>query len=462
MQEKFPSQEDTIAALATATGEGGVAVVRISGRLALGILSSVFRRKGGGPVVPRRLYYGEILDPETGSVIDSGLSVYMPAPNSYTGEDVVEIHCHGGFLLPKKVLSACLSCGARLASPGEFTLRAFLNGKLDLAQAEAVCDLVNAETDEALRVARGQLQGELSRRICELKEEALDILAEVEAQIDFPEEGIEGYSGLCGRVEGLTRAIETLARTFDEGRLLKEGVRVAIIGKPNVGKSSLLNRLLMRERAIVSPQPGTTRDFIEEGLRVGGIPLRLVDTAGLRATADEVERAGVELAKRKVEEAQLVLLVLDGSRALDGDDMEAIRYISDKKAILIVNKSDLRQVASMEEISNLARGAPIVATSAATGAGIDELRVILERTIVGEGRRTDGGGVVITELRHKEALDKAREGLTRMLSALGRGESPEFLALELRVALDALSEVTGEITTEDVLGRIFSRFCIGK
>lgn len=462
MQEKFPSQEDTIGAVATAMGEGGVAVVRISGRLALSILSAVFRRKGGGRMEPRRLYYGEIVDPKTGDVIDSGLSVYMPSPNSYTGEDVVEIHCHGGFLIPKRVLSACLSSGARLAAPGEFTLRAFLNGKLDLAQAEAVCDLVNAETDEALRVARGQFQGELSHRICELKDGVLDVLAEVEAHIDFPDEGIEECAGLYGRVEGLIRSIEALASTFDEGQLLKEGVRVAIIGKPNVGKSSLLNRLLMRERAIVSPQPGTTRDFIEEGLSVGGIPLRIVDTAGVRATADEVERAGVKLARKKAEEAQLVLLVVDGSRALDGDDMEAIRYISDKKAILVVNKSDLPQMASIEEISAHLGGPPFVATSAVTGAGVDELREIIGEVIAGQKRRSDGGGVVITELRHKAALDRARQALSRVLSAIGQGESLEFLALELRIALDALSEITGETTTEDVLGRIFSRFCIGK
>jgi tRNA modification GTPase len=388
----------------------------------------------------------------------------MKSPRSYTGEDVAEIHTHGGHLVPKKVLELLFRYGARPASPGEFTLRAFLNGRMDLAQAEAVSDVVNAQTEESLKQAELQMEGVLSRRIWGFRDTVLDILAEVEAQVDFPEEDIDPIikTTMIERTTDLIAQMDNLLASYEEGRILKYGVYTAILGKPNVGKSSLLNRLLMKERAIVSPHPGTTRDFIEETLDVRGIPLRLVDTAGLRATADEVEKVGVELAKKKGSEAELVIAVVDGSLGLDGDDLEVIKCLDLKKSILIINKTDLPPQISEEDVSKFYPRELIVKTSAKSGLGIEELKTKIHEVILGKNQRSESAEIILTELRHKLAIQKARVSLLSFLKALDRSESPEFLAIDLRNALDSLGEITGETTTEDVLGRIFSKFCIGK
>jgi len=466
MGSSLTPNDDTIAAIATPPGDGGIAVIRISGPDSLNIIRTIFRAgaKEAPSFAPRTLYHGNITDPESEARIDEVLAVYMKSPASYTGEDVVEIHSHGGHIVPKKIIGLVFAHGARPANPGEFSLRAFLNGKMDLAQAEAVVDVVNAQTDDALKQAELQLEGVLSHKIQEIKDIILDILAEVEAQVDFPEEDIDPIvkSALIGRTQDILTGLRALLDTYREGRILKYGVATAIIGKPNVGKSSLLNRLVMKERAIVSPVPGTTRDFIEESIDVRGLPLRLVDTAGIRITADEIERAGVDLAKKKAGEAELVICVIDGSTSLDEDDYEVLRSLKGKQAVLAVNKADAGLKVSDGELRRFCAPERTVHTSAKAGTGIEDLKEAINGLLRGKDGRKEAGEIVLTELRHKLAIEKAAESLSSFLNLLDTGESPEFLALDLRVALDSLGEITGEVTTEDVLGRIFSKFCVGK
>lgn len=463
-----PLNEDTIAAVATPHGEGGIAVIRLSGPESLDILNRIFvsahSGENPGPMDSRRLYHGRIVDPESSEAVDEVLTVYMKSPGSYTGEDVVEIHSHGGVLVPKRILGIVFGLGARPANPGEFSLRAFLNGRMDLAQAEAVADIVNAQTMDALKQAELQLEGALSHKIGAAKEAVLDILAEVEAQVDFPEEDIDPIvkDSITARIQDIIAGLGELIDSYDEGRILKYGVSTAIIGKPNVGKSSLLNSLLMKERAITSPIPGTTRDFIEESIDIRGLPLRLVDTAGIRATADEIERAGVLLAKKKAGEAELVIAVIDGSSELDGDDLEVLTSLPEKQSLIVINKSDIGIIVNNNEYLESIPQDRIIHTSAKTGAGIDSLKDAIYTLLTGNQARRDGRELVLTELRHKLALERAGDGLDSFLRILGLGESPEFLAFDLRIALDSLGEITGEVTTEDILGRIFSKFCVGK
>jgi tRNA modification GTPase len=464
-QISFP--EDTIAAIATPPGEGGIAVIRISGKDAFEILDRVFKRSDKGTISSMKshmFYRGHIFDSDSGIMLDSILCVLMKAPHSYTGEDVVEVHSHGGYLVPKKILDLIFKHGAIPARAGEFTLRAFLNGKMDLAQAEAVADVVRAETDKSLKQAELQLEGVLSTKIRQLKEMVIDILAEVEAQVDFPEEDIDPIvkDAMTRRLTDLTTNMDHLLATYEEGRIIKYGVYTAILGKPNVGKSSLLNQLVMKDRAIVSPHPGTTRDFIEETLDINGIPIKLVDTAGLRVAADEIELVGVRLARKKAEEAELVIAVLDGSEALDQNDIEVLDCAKDRNSILVINKKDLPQQISMEPLLQFLSKERIVSTSAKLGLGIEDLKNTVQKVLLGPRMRTERNEFVITELRHKLAIQKAKQSLIDSLKTMERNESPEFLAVNLRASLDALGEVTGETTTEDILDRIFSKFCIGK
>ncbi len=466
MQISTPEQ-DTIAAIATPIGEASIAVIRISGKSSLQIVARLFKRSNEASVFEmksHKLYRGKVVDPKSERILDSVLTVIMKSPHSYTGEDVAEIHCHGGYLLSKKILELLFQHGARPASPGEFTFRAFLNGKMDLAQAEAVADVINAQTEESLKQAELQLEGILSQKIEEFKEIVLDTLAEVEAQVDFPEEDIDPIlrEAITKSTEELMEQIDRLLATYEEGRIIKQGVYTAILGKPNVGKSSLLNQLLMKERSIVSHLPGTTRDFIEETLDIKGIPLRLVDTAGLRATADEVEKAGVDLARKKAKEAELIIAVVDGSSNLDEDDFEVLRSSESRNSILAINKSDLHQNVSEEDISDFFQRERVVNTSAKLGSGIEELKSKIHEVLLGKDSLIEGAEVVLTELRHKLALQKTKDSLNSLIKAIDNRESPEFIAVDLRLALDSLGEITGETTTEDVLGRIFSKFCIGK
>ncbi len=469
---------DTIAAVATPPGEGGVGIIRLSGPESLKIAKKLFKTPGKvGEFEERRLYYGRFTDGPGGTVIDDGLLVFMKGPRSFTGEDVVEFNCHGGSLLLKALLTAIFKEGARAAGPGEFTRRAFCNGKLDLTQAEAVVDIIRAGTTPALLSARGRLDGALSGRINDIKELLVTRLTHLEAELDFSEEEVEpmGEEELLGGVLEAEEAIEGLLCSFDEGRALREGVRVLILGRPNAGKSSLLNLLLKEERAIVTPHVGTTRDVIEEAVNIRGLPVRLMDTAGLRDTADEVEALGIKLARGRIEEAELILFVVD-STAPDGfsEDKKLIETFGEKKLIVVLNKTDLACEGAPDKVSEIGKeikGASIVRLSAVTGEGLSSLEEKIYEE--GSGRSPGAGrgsldapnaaiGEMIVSARQKAALDGALTALQAVRSTIDEGLTRDITAGELRLALDRLGEITGETTTDDILDRIFSDFCIGK
>ncbi len=453
--------EDTIAALATPLGEGGLAVVRVSGREAVARVSSCFRgpgkRDAGLERVPSHtLHYGHIY--RDGSLVDEVLVGVMRAPRTFTREDVVEISCHGGVVVARAVLETVLASGIRLAGPGEFTLRAFLNGRIDLAQAEAVADVVHARTDLALRAAQEQLAGKLSRRIERLREDLMEVLAHVEAHIDFPDEDIapDTRDQLLGRLGAAVGFVDGLLATAAEGQLLRRGIRVAIVGLPNVGKSSLLNQLLGRDRAIVSAQPGTTRDTLEEGANIRGIPVVFVDTAGLRESEDVIEQEGVRRSHRSVEQADVILHVLDGSLGLRDEDRRNLEAWGGRKRVVVRNKVDLEQ---MLELPDGVGG--VVGLSAATGEGIEMLKDAI-RSLVWSGGVGGEMLEVMINARHKDALERSRGGLVRSQEALGADQPLDLVALDLRAAVQAVGEVVGKTTTDDLLDRIFSRFCLGK
>lgn len=454
--------EDTIAAIGTPVGEGGIGVIRVSGPDAPAIARRIVRRGNeNGDFESHRFYYGMVMDPDTADAVDEVMAVLMVSPRSYTREDVLEIQCHGGYLVTRRVLDAVLRCGARLAEPGEFTRRAFLNGRIDLVQAEAVIDVIRSKTEAALSLAQHQREGRLSERLDAVQGSLRHGLALIEAFIDFPEEDVD--SATQGEIEARTREalarIDELLDGFDEGRVLREGVSVLIAGKPNVGKSSLLNTLLREKRAIVTSVPGTTRDIIEEVVNVRGLPLRMLDTAGIRETEDIVEQEGVRLTLEKIPQADLILFVLDGSRPYDDDDRMILDALEGCRSIVVVNKSDL--TASLCLPGDL-EGVRIVPISTATGAGIDDLREAIFDTFI-HGHAIDSREyVALSQARHRDALEKARGRIVVFLENLAAGHELEILAVDLRDALDAVGEVTGETTSDDILDMIFQRFCIGK
>lgn len=442
---------DTIAAISTPFGEGAVALVRISGPRALEIADAVFRCSRGVVEIPDRYQqFGRLMDGD--AVLDEVMLTRFREPASYTGEDVVEISCHGGILVTRRALDIVLEKGARIAEPGEFTQRAFLNGKMDLTQAEAVMDLITAQTSLALRAATEQLEGRLGQRVREIREILLDLLAHVEAYIDFPEEDIDPRTGRA-LLDGLERArdaIDRLLDTADQGRVLREGVRTVIYGAPNVGKSSLLNVLLGYDRAIVSETPGTTRDTIEEVINLQGIPLRLVDTAGMRDSSDAIEREGIARTVKHRESADLVLHVEDGSLPKS----HGIWTEAGPREILILNKRDLGLDESWASTE-------AVAVSCRTSDGLDRLGEAVFERIMG-GRVLAGNAVVAINARHKACLKSARHYCEEAARGLGENLPPELVAVEVRGALDSVGEVVGKADVEELLGRIFSTFCIGK
>jgi len=456
---------DTIAAISTPLGAGGIGIVRISGPRSLAIAERLFRRKEKGrpALLSRRFYTGEILHPIDERVLDEVLLVYMASPKTYTREDVVEIQCHSGILVLQEILQAVLAVGARLAEPGEFTKRAFLNGRLDLAQAEAVIDLIQAKTRRSLEIAHGQRLGRLSQEVQALQNELLDLLALLEADIGFPEQDLPQVprEEVRRRLEANRGGLESLLRTYEEGRLYREGLSVVIVGRPNVGKSSLLNSLLREERAIVTAIPGTTRDVIEETLNISGIPLRVMDTAGLRRPQDAIEEEGVRRTRERLSQADLVIWVVDGSEPLEKEDLDILSLIKARKTVIALNKNDLPPGFPPESLREKPPETPLVSISALRGLGMENLRDEIRRMILA-GKTESPGEALLSNLRHKQALEKARQALNQALESLAAGLSAEFIAMDLQEAQAALGEIVGTHTSEDILERIFSQFCIGK
>ncbi|MBJ7449015.1 MAG: tRNA uridine-5-carboxymethylaminomethyl(34) synthesis GTPase MnmE [Parachlamydiales bacterium] len=447
---------DTIAAIATPPGEGGVAIIRLSGKDAVTIADRIF----SGNVFSYKshtVHYGKVKNSD-GSVIDDALVIPMLAPNSYTGENVVEIHCHGGSLVSKRVLEATLSVGAIAARPGEFTFRAFINERIDLAQAEAVQNLIAAKSDLALNAAENQLQGKLSVLIHSYQERLTEIAAIFEAWVDFPEEGLEfaTQDEITEDIQSIINDMQSLLETFDDGRLLHEGLVLCLAGSPNVGKSSLMNALIDKERAIVTDIPGTTRDIIEEDLRIHGLNVRLTDTAGIRTTNEVVEQEGIRRSKQAMLDADLVLLVLDSSKPLSKEDNDLVRVSDKEKTLIVWNKIDLPQVES--PILNFDH---IVKLSAKQKLGLDQLHQAIDLMIWKKGPPSKEE-IVLTSTRHKEALSQAISSCLKVINDLMNGQSPEFLIFDIRDSLGHLSKIIGRDITEDILSSIFSKFCIGK
>lgn len=454
-------QKDTIAAISTPLGEGGIGIVRISGAAAEGIARKIFSRKPSGGLQSHRFYYGELIDPVSGDIVDEIMLVLMQAPRSYTCEDVLEIHCHGGYLIVQRVLQLALRAGARLAEPGEFTKRAFLNGRIDLLQAEAVIELIRGKTEAALALAQHQREGILSKRIAAVKDGIITSLAFIEAYLDFPEEDIDlpGVREIETSVSTSLELIEGLLQGFQQGKVIREGVSVLIVGKPNVGKSSLLNTLLKEKRAIVTSIPGTTRDIIEEVVNIKGLPVNLLDSAGIRDTGDEIEQEGVKLTMEKIPLADLILFVVDSSKPFDDEDALIAEAILGCKILVVSNKTDLPQRINIPECL---ASVPVVRISAREGNGIEELREAIFSQFI-HGDSLDGRDfTALSQARHRDALARAQQGLLSFLESFAAGMPLEIVSLELRDALNALGEVTGETTTDDILDQIFTRFCIGK
>lgn len=455
---------ETIAAIATGIGENGISIIRISGTDSLKILYKLFRDKNHKEINEFKSYtmkYGFIVELKDGNVLDEVIVSFMKGPKSYTAEDVVEINCHGGIMPTSKILEEILKTGTRLAEPGEFTKRAFLNGRIDLSQAEAVMDIITAKTELSMKSAISQSEGILSEKIAHLRNRILEVIAHIEATVDYPEEDLEEITSdkAADWLKEILKEIEILLNTAREGKILREGLNTVIVGKPNVGKSSLLNALLMENRAIVTDIPGTTRDIIEEYINMGGIPVKIVDTAGIRETEDLVEKIGVRRSIEKIEEADLIILMIDSSSELDDEDMEIIKHIQDKKYIVLLNKSDLEKRVTASQIKFL-NTKFIIDISAKTGFNLELLKAsIKELFLIGEIKAQS---IMITNSRHKEALIRAEQAAISGLDALRNTNAIDMATIDIRNAWDFLGEITGDTLKEDIIDKIFSQFCIGK
>ncbi len=452
---------DTIAAISTPKGEGGIAIIRISGDKSFEILDKIFVKKN--PTANLGFYklnYGFIKDGE--KTVDEVMAVRLKAPKSYTCEDIVEINCHGGTLVSEKVLELVLRNGARHAESGEFTKRAFMNGRIDLSQAEAVMDIIQGKTEKSVSLSLDQLRGDLRDKVNQFKKALLDITAHVNVVLDYPEEGIDDPlpAELRNNLEKVYEEANRLIDSYDTGKKIKEGIKTVIVGKPNVGKSTLLNALLHEERAIVTHVAGTTRDVIEEIINIKGVPLVLVDTAGIRKTDDIVENIGVEKSKQFIGKADLVLLVLDASKELENEDIEVINQIKEnkKKVIVLLNKIDLNKKINLAG-HNLEN---IVEISAKDNIGIEDMQEKIYSYIVEEDVENSSEKLIITNIRHKTALEKTKDAIKNIFETIDMGLPMDLISVDLKEALDSLSEITGEISSEDILDHVFGNFCVGK
>lgn len=459
------SLDDTIVAISTAIGEGGIGIVRMSGENALNILNRVFKNINNRDTMEMKSFtmrYGHIIDDESNETVDEVIVSYMKAPNTYTKEDVVEVNCHGGVVAVRRILALLIKKGARLAEPGEFTKRAFLNGRIDLSQAEAVIDLIRAKTEESMKIALEQSDGKLSKQVKILMKELLGMLAHVEAAVSFPEDDIESIVNdeMVQKGKNIKMEIESLIQNANTGRILREGLNTIIVGKPNVGKSSLLNELLQEKRAIVTDIPGTTRDVIEEYINIRGIPVKLVDTAGIRSTHDVVESIGVEKSKEYIEKSDLVIFMVDNSRPIEDEDEEIIKMLTGRKIIVVVNKVDIPGIADIEYLKSKLNNSPLIFTSLSTKNGVDLIKdKIADMVFEGHIKTKD---ISVTNVRHQDALIKAGESVQRGIDTILSGLPLDFAGIEFKDAYLKLGEITGDTVEEDIIDRIFADFCIGK
>jgi len=458
---------NTIAAISTATGTGGIGIVRISGKECFNIIKKIFICKNKHIDIKNvpgySIKYGYIINTKTGEKIDEVLVSFFKAPKSYTTEDMCEINSHGGMIVERKILEQCLLHGAELAEPGEFTKRAFLNGRIDLSQAESVIDIINAKTDKEAKASFNQLQGKLSNKIGEIRKELLDLMADIEASIDYPEYDIEETTNKKAyeRLSDVKQKLESLEKSFDTGRILKEGIKTVIIGKPNAGKSSLLNIMVDEERAIVSDIPGTTRDTIEEFIKIQDIPLKIIDTAGIRETSDAIEEIGVKKAMNLISDADLIIAIFDITSKLDKEDFKILDLIKNKTSIILLNKSDLSQknIKTINYIKE--KNKNVIEASMSLKMGVDELyNKIVELFSVNEIE--NNSEVIITNIRHKNQIIKAKESIQRAIDTTKKQMPIDIIAVEIKQSLEDLGYITGDNVSEDIINGIFSKFCLGK
>ena len=452
---------DTISAISTAYGEGGIGIVRMSGSRSYEILSDIFDNID--KVENRKLTYGHIRDPRDGRTVDEVLVAYMKAPHTYTGEDVVEINCHGSMVALRKILDITLKEGASLAEKGEFTKRAFLNGKIDLSQAEAVIDLIKASSSSGYDVALSQLDGSFGKNISEIRQKLVDILVDITVNIDYPDEDIEEivYENLRENIFKIKEDIDYLISTSDTGRILKDGIKIAIIGKPNVGKSSLMNRLLMENRAIVTDIPGTTRDVIQENMMIRNIPVILIDTAGIRETDDKIEKIGIEKSKETFNDADLILFLLNSGDVIADEDYNIMNRVTNKNVLVLLNKSDMDRKIETDRIKEILGDKTFLDTSMETGQGVEELKDIIEKMVY-KGNLKQDNSLIVTNARHLNLLRDASAFLEDSLKSIESNEPLEFIEIDVKNTYDDLGAILGEEVGDDILNEVFSRFCLGK
>ncbi|MET3683829.1 tRNA modification GTPase [Alkalibacillus flavidus] len=457
-------EQDTIAAISTPLGEGAIAIVRLSGDEALEIANHVFSHKNLTDVTSHTIHYGTLVEPETADKVEEVMVSVMKAPKTFTREDIVEINCHGGMVSVNRVLQLVLRHGARLAEPGEFTKRAFLNGRIDLSQAEAVMDLIRSKTDRAMSLALKQMDGRLSQLIRDLRQQLIETVAHVEVNIDYPEyDDVEEMTNelLKQRAQYVKGEVQSLLRTAKQGKILREGIGTAIIGKPNVGKSSLMNILAHDDKAIVTEIPGTTRDVIEEYVNVRGVPLRLIDTAGIRETEDIVEKIGVERSRQALQDADLILLVLNGNEPLTEEDRALFEAARDLDVIVIVNKTDLEQQINMDDVNEVAQGAPVITTSLIEEQGIDELEQAIADTFF-DGEVDQGDLTYVSNVRHIQLLEQAQDALNDALESLEMDMPLDLVQIDITRTWELLGEIIGEDVSDSLIDQLFSQFCLGK